>query len=146
MPTGARLVGGLLFFGVGWYTALQVLLTVPEGTPATYFPLTIALIGLVQGWMVIGARAGEGFGLAVANGLRTSIQIAFFGLLLFALRTMFIRSANLRYDNPGEAAFETLELFLEYFLQSLTVEVWGALFVGGVFGGLLTELAGRAWR
>jgi hypothetical protein len=146
MPTGAKLVGGVLYFAVGWYAALQVILTFPEGTPATYFPLTIALIGLWQGWMVMGNRAGAGFPAAVANGLRVSVQIAFFGLLLFALRQMFIRSANLRYDNPGAATVDTLNLFIEYFQQSLTIEIWGALFVGGIIGGIGTEMAARAWR
>ncbi len=146
MPTGAKLVGGAVFFAVAWYAALQVLLTLPEGTPARYFPLTIAVIGLWQGWYVMGNRAGAGFTAAIANGLRTSAQIAFFGLLLFALRTMFLRSADLRYDSPGEATIESLELFLEYFLQSLTIEIWGALFVGGIIGGIVTEMAARAWR
>ncbi len=146
MPTAAKLVGAITFFAVGWFAALQVLLTLPEGTPARYFPLTIALIGLVQGWMVAGARAGNGFSAAISSGLRSSLQIAFFGLLLFALRTMFIRSADLRYDDPGEATIETLELFLEYLTQSLTIEIWGALLVGGVIGGILTEFAARAWR
>lgn len=146
MPTGAKLIGGAAFFAVGWFAALQVLLTLPEGTPARYFPLTIALIGLFQGWWVMGSRAGEGFGLAIANGLRTSLQIAFFGLAFFALRTMFLRSADLRYDSPGEATIEALELFLQYAMQSLTIEIWGALLVGGILGGFATELAARAWR
>ncbi|MEJ6395019.1 TrgA family protein [Gymnodinialimonas sp. 2305UL16-5] len=146
MPTGSKLIGAITFFAVGWFAALQVLKTLPEGTPATYFPLVIALIGLTQGWMLAGVRAGAGFSAAISTGLRTSLQIAFLGLALFALRTMFMRSANLRYDNPGEATIETLELFLEYFLQSLTLEIWGTLLVGGVIAGIATEFAAKAWR
>ncbi|MBL4628150.1 MAG: TrgA family protein [Roseicyclus sp.] len=146
MPTGSKLAGAILFFCVGYFAALQVLLTLPEGMPAAYFPITIAGIGLWQGWLVIGTRAGEGFGLAVANGIRTSVQIAFFGIMIFALRTMFQRSGDLRYSSPGEATVDALNLFLEYSLQSLTVQIWGALFVGGVVGGILTEFAARSWR
>lgn len=146
MPTGAKLAGGAIFFAVAYFAAMQAKLTFEEGTPATYFNITIAMIGLWQGWMVMGRRAGAGFSLAASNGLRTSVQIAFFGLVLFALRTMFLRSANLRYSAPGEAVTEAMELFLQYFLQSLTVNIWGALVVGGVLGGILTEFAARAWR
>ncbi len=146
MPTGSKLVGAVVFFAIGWYAALQVIPTFPEGTSMTYFPITIALIGLVNGWMVIGSRAGLGFSAALANGLRTSLQIAFFGLLFFALREMFIQSARLRYDGFGEALTDAMNFFLEYFFQSLTVEIWGALFVGGIVGGLLCEWAARAWR
>jgi hypothetical protein len=150
MPTAAKLVAATLFFLVGWQAATFTLLTFPEGTPATYFPLTIALIGLWQGWMVAGARAGQGIGAAFANGIRCSLQIAFFGLLLFALRTMFMRSANLRYDDPGEAVIATLDLFIEYLLQTLQMpyatQIWGMLLIGGALAGLVAEAVGRIWR
>jgi len=146
MPTAAKLVGAIAFFGVGWYAALQVLTTVPEGTPATFFPLTIALIGLWQGWSVAGRNAGEGWGMAIGNGLRTSVQIAILGLGLFALRTMFLRSADLRYDGFTEALFAAMDLFVEYFFQSLIVPVWGVLLIGGIVGGLLCNMAARRWR
>ncbi|GAB5446364.1 TrgA family protein [Gymnodinialimonas sp.] len=146
MPTGAKLAGAIIFFAIGYVGAMQAKLTFEEGTPATYFNITIAMIGLLQGWMVVGRRAGEGFVFAASNGLRAGAQIAFFGLVLFALRTMFLRSMDLRYSAPGEAATEAMELFLQYFLQSLTVEIWSVLLIGGIIGGLLTELAGRAWR
>jgi hypothetical protein len=146
MPTAAKLVAAILFFGVGWQAATYTLLTFPEGTPATYFPLTIGLIGLWQGWMVSGSRAGQGIGQAFGNGIRCSVQIAFFGILLFALRTMFARSANLRYDAPWEAVVATSELFVEYFMQSLTIPVWGTLLIGGALCGLVVEAAGRLWK
>lgn len=146
MPTGAKLASAIIFFAIGYVGAMQAKLTFEEGTPATYFNITIAMIGLLQGWMVVGRRAGEGFGLAASNGLRAGAQIAFFGLVLFALRTMFLRSMDLRYSAPGEAVTEAMELFLQYFLQSLTVEIWTVLLVGGIIGGILTEIASRAWR
>lgn len=146
MPTGAKLAGGFLFFAVAYLAAMQAKLTFPPETSATYFNITIAVIGFWQGWVVMGNRAGAGISRALSNGMRTGAQIAFFGLSLFALRTMFMRSADLRYDNPGEAVTATMELFLEYFLQSLTPGVWGVLLVGGLIAGFLTELAAKAWR
>lgn len=146
MPTAAKLVGALTFFGVGWLAALQVLTTLPEGTPATWFAPSIAAIGLWQGWAVAGRHAGNGHGAAIASGLRTSVQIAAIGLAVFALRAMFMRSLNLRYDGFGEAVVAAMELFIEYGLQSLTVPIWGVLLAGGVIGGLICESAARRWR
>ena len=146
MFTAAKLVGALLFAGVGYLAAFLVMDTFPEGQIATYFPASIAAIGLWQGWYVMGSRAGNGYYAALGNGFRTSIQIAFFGLVLYALREMFLRSANLRYDGPGEAVIAALELFLEYFWQMQTVPVLTALAVGGIVAGWLTESAARAWR
>lgn len=146
MPTAAKLVGAVAFFGVGWLAALQVVKTLPEGTPVTWFAPTIAMIGLWQGWAVAGRNAGGGTGMAIGNGLRTSVMIAFLGIALFALRTMFIRSANLRYDGFGEAVAAALDLFIAYFFQALTVPVWGVLLIGGIVGGLMCESAARRWR
>jgi hypothetical protein len=146
MPTAAKLVGAIVFFAVGWLAARQVMTTFPEGTPATWFSPTIAMIGLWQGWSVAGPGAGNGRGMAIGNGLRTSVQIAILGLALFALRTMFIRSGNLRYDGFGEAVVEAMELFLEYFFQMAIVPVWGVLLIGGIIGGLMCETAARRWR
>jgi hypothetical protein len=146
MPTAAKLAGAMLFFAVGWQAATYTLLTFPPEMAATYFPLTIGLIGLWQGWMVSGARAGQGLGAAVGNGIRCSAQIAFFGILLFALRTMFARSANLRYSAPWEAVEATFNLFIEYFMQSLTIPVWGTLLIGGALCGLVIEAISRVWR
>jgi hypothetical protein len=150
MPTAAKAVAAILFFLVGWQAAVYTLLTFPEGMPATYFPLTIGLIGAWQGWMVSGPRAGKGIGVSFANGIRAAVQTAFFGILLFALRTMFARASNLRYDAPGEAVIATLELFLEYLMQTLempfAVMIWSTLVIGGALCGLAVEAAGRLWR
>ncbi len=150
MPTAGKLTAAVLFFMVGWQAALFTLETFPEGTPATYFPLTIALIGLWQGWTVSGSRAGKGTGQAFANGVRCAVQIAFFGLLLFALRTMFMRSTNMLYDDPGQAVIATLDLFLKYLFQMLempyAVNIWGILILGGALAGLVSEAVGRVWR
>jgi hypothetical protein len=66
--------------------------------------------------------------------------------VVFALRTMFLRSANLRYDGFFEALFAAMDLFLEYFFHSLIVPVWGVLLIGGILGGLVCEAAARRWR
>lgn len=146
MPTGSKLAGGVIFFTIAYMAALQAKLTFTEGTQATYFAWVIGAIGFWQGWLVMGNRAGSGMRPAIANGMRTSVQIAFFGLAFFALRTMFMRSADLRYSAPGEAVTASFDLFLEYGLQSLTLGMWGVLLVGGMLGGMAVELASRVWR
>lgn len=149
MPTGGKLVGAILFFLVGFQAARFTLTeTFPEGMHSNLiFPLSIGAIGVWQGWMVSGSRAGQGMQQSIGNGMRCSVQIAFFGLLFYALRQMFIRSQNLRYDDPWEAVIATFDLFVEYFLQTTESPlIWGTLLVGGIIAGMLTEAAGRVWR
>lgn len=146
IPTAAGLVGAVVFFIVGWLAAREVLLTLPEGTPATYFPLTIGLIGLWQGWSVAGRGVDEGPGVAIAYGVRCSVQIAFVGLVLFAARAVYLRALNMHYDGFDEAFVAMLEQFVAYLLQSLTWPIWSVLLGGGVIGGLICEAAARRWR
>ena len=95
LPTAARLAGSLWFFAVGWLTALQVLATFPDGTPATYFPLSLAMIGVWQGWSVAGRGVGEGRTVAMAHGLRCAVQMAFVGLVFFfGARSVFSRAQH----------------------------------------------------
>jgi len=146
MPTAPKLIGAVLLFGVGWLAALFAIETLPEGTPARYFPLAVALIGFWQGWRVIGGMAGQGLGAAVAHGLRASVQTAVIALAVFSLREMFLRSLTLRYRGAGEATTATLDLFLEFALQSLTIPIWGVLILGGCVAGAITEWSARHWR
>lgn len=146
MPTAAKLIGALLLFGVGWLAALFAIDTLPEGTPARYFPLTIALIGFWQGWMVIGGQAGQGVAAGAGHGLRAGVQMALIGLAVFALREMFLRAGNLRYRGAGEATTAALDLFADYALQSLTVPIWGTVILGGVVAGTISEWSARRWR
>lgn len=146
MPTGSKLAGGVIFFAIAYMAAMQAKLTFSEGTQATYFAWVIAGIGFWQGWLVMGNRAGAGMRASIAYGMRTAVQIALFGLGFFALRTMFMRSTDLRYSAPGEAVTASIELFLEYGQQSLTLGVWGTLIVGGMLGGMAVEIASKMWR
>lgn len=152
MWTAARLVAALLFAGIGWYAARLVtdgLLDslFPEGLSHDLFEPSIALIGLWQGWAVSGKLAKRGYSAAIGNGIRSGVQIAFFGLLFYALREMFIRSADLRYTDFGVAVIDALNLFIEYGAELLRVPpAVGVLLIGGAVAGIVVEFCSRIWR
>jgi hypothetical protein len=146
MPTAARLAGAVWFFGVGWTAAMQVLATFPDGTPARFFPLAIAVIGLWRGWVVAGHGAGRGRSIAIAHSISCALQMALIGLLVFAARAVYFRALNMRYDGLEDAAMAVLEQFVTYAIQSLTLPIWGVLLAGGVIGGLICEAVARRWR
>lgn len=146
MPTAAKLIGSIAFMIVGWFAAQGVLTTIPENQPTGLFAPTIAAIGFFTGWFVSGGNAGKGYRMSVGNGIRASVQVAVFGLILFALYEMFGNSLRLRYDGPGEAVTAALEFFLEYFFQSLIAPVWTVLIGGGIMAGIVVEWSSRRWR
>lgn len=147
MWTMARLLSAVLFCALGYYSGTLVVATFGEEVSATYFPATIAGIAIWQGWSVLGKRVGLGFFASSGIGFRTSLQIALFGLVLFALREMFDRATRLRYNDFGVALMDAGNLFLEYGAQFTRIpEAWMTLLLGGVVIGLLAEGAKKVWR
>lgn len=146
MPTGGKLFAALLFAAVGWLAAEFVLMTYPPEMSPGWLRETMAGLGIWQGWMVMGRRAGEGPATGIGIGIRTSVQMSLIGIVIFALVEMFDRASRLRYDAPGEAVIATLTISLQYLEQSLTVPIWGTILIGGALAGLAADAAGRLFR
>lgn len=146
MPTAAKLFAALAFFATGYLAAEAFKPGMPEGTPFGHFSLIVAGIGALTGWMVMGGLAGRGYGAAAGFGLRTSITIAFWALLLFSTWQMIGLSIKMRYDGPMDALIGVFELMFENGKLVLAPPVLVALGAGGILGGWLAEWAGRTWR
>ncbi|MBF9033380.1 TrgA family protein [Rhodobacterales bacterium HKCCE2091] len=147
MLTAARLISAILFAVLAYYSAGLMAESFPDGMSHDWFEPSIGLIGLWQGWMVMGRSAGMGYTSSMGIGLRTSVQIAFFGLVFWALAEMFRRSANLRYNDFGRALVDALNLFIEYLMELVAVQpAWITLLVGGMVIGAVAEASARLWR
>jgi len=146
MPTAAKLASAVMFALIGWFAGAAYVATLPEGQPATFVAPVAAGVGLFQGWFTMGRNATGQLIMDLGTGLRTSVQIGFFVVLIFGLLEMFDRSTRLRYDGPGEAAIAAMELFLEYGLSVvLAMNTLGILALGGMGAGILAGLVARRW-
>jgi hypothetical protein len=154
MPTAARLVAALAFLAIGFIGAEVYRPGLSPDTPWGLFPMIAAGVGAVCGWMIAGARVGQGWLAAGGTGMRTSVTIAFWLLLIFSGREMILRSMKRLYDGPFEAAVATFGMMLHYGRAIWTTHGTGAfrpdtlivLLGGGFLAGLLTEWAGRQWK
>ena len=146
MPTTAKLVAAAFFAVIGWLAANAHIPALGENAAIGYFREISALIGLVVGWSVMGSLVGQGYADAVGSGLRTSVTLAFFALLIFSTVLMFRETTRMSYDGPMEAVLGVFELMLEHGRKMLTPGGLGVLVVGGALGGVLTEWAARRWR
>lgn len=146
MPTAAKLASAILFALIGWFAGTAYVETLPEGQPAALVAPVAAGVGLFQGWFTMGRNATGQLIMDLGTGLRTSVQIAFFVVLIFGLLEMFDRSTRLRYDGLGEATVAAMELFLEYGLSVvLAVNTMMILALGGMAAGILAGLVSRRW-
>lgn len=145
MPTAAKLVGAVTFALTAFLAAELFKPGMPAGTQFGFFSFICAGIGFVTGWNMMGKRTGFGTSAAISAGIQTSVTIAFFALFGFSMYHMVMRSIQLRYNGLSEAMNDVFKLLLENGLLMANARVIGALLVGGVVGGLLTDSAGRRW-
>jgi len=146
MPTGAKLVGAVCFAALGFLTALLFLPHIPDGQRGQWFAPSSAGLGAVVGWMVMGRLVGGDYKAAARAGLGTAGWLFFWGLLVFSLRVMLIRSYGQWYKNPMDALTSLYGIGADYGLMAMRIEVLGPLIVGGMCAGVITEFASRRWR
>lgn len=147
MPTAARLFAALAYAAVAFLASEQFKPLLPEGMQTGYLSEANAAIGLLTGWFVMGRLAGEGYGRAVAQGVRTTAVMAFYVILAHSLREMYRLSMHMRYDGPMDAVIGIFENAMDYGAMIVTSPgVMGILLVGGVLAAWLTEWAARRWR
>lgn len=146
MPTASKFVAAICFALFGAISATVVEPAFPEGTQFGYFVPITAVIGMLNGWWVMGKLTGHGYRDAMGSGVRTAITIVVWTVLVFAIYEMIKRSTNVnRYDGPMEAVVAAFGLMLDYGKVLLTPAILGTFLVGGLIGGAITEWAGKRW-
>ncbi|MEM9756082.1 MAG: TrgA family protein [Pseudomonadota bacterium] len=147
MPTAARLVAAVLYALIAFFAASAIpeTLTNSSITLPDYFAPSIMAIGVWQGWMVLGKQVGRGYTAAIGNGIRTSIQIAFFALLLWSLTRMFyLAVTRTTYRDFGVAVFDALGFFLEFTVEFISqVDAVAIVIGGGIIAGIVCEAIHR---
>ena len=146
MPTAAKLVSAVIFALVAVWAAIEYIPQLPPNSDVGYFREIMGALGLLLGWRSMGRSAGKGYRESLGYGLRTSALIVFWALLGFSTYTMLQRSTRQIYrSDAGKALLDVPRIMLEYGKLAVAQDVVIALFVGGVVGGLLAELAARRW-
>lgn len=146
MPTAAKIVAAVCFAFFGAIAATAVKGVMPEGTPLGYFIEISALIGLLNGWFVMGQLVGHGYRDAMGSGVRTAITIVIWALIVFSIYKMIKQSMHVNtYNGPMEAVTAAFGIMLEYGRPLLTPSVLGTFLVGGVMAGAVAEWARQRW-
>ncbi|RAP40359.1 hypothetical protein BYZ73_15545 [Rhodovulum viride] len=146
MPTAAKLVAFLLYGGLAWAASVALVPSFPEGMDLGHFFTVNAAVGALAGWFVMGRLAGQGYGLAVTAGLRTTVVLVFYALLIHAGARAYARTVEMRFGDPVAAVLGWIGLAADYGLQLFTSPAaMGVLLVGGVLAGLAVEAVSHFW-
>lgn len=146
MPTAAKLAAAILFGLLAWYVSEMVIHLFPERTEPGRFSEYNAVLGVIVGWWVAGARARTTWPNAVAYGLTAALSMMLLALFLHSLIVMLNQSLHRVYDGPLEAVLDVVRLMLDKFSMIATPEIMATLLVGGVVGGIATEWVGRKYK
>ncbi|MDZ4095335.1 MAG: TrgA family protein [Paracoccaceae bacterium] len=145
MPTAAKLVAAVAFGLIAWFAAEMFKQSVTVQMRFGWFSELCAGIGVLCGWIVMGPLSGRGYQKSIGYGVRTAVTFAVWALLGFSIYQMVLKSTKMLYDGPMQALVDIFGLMLENGIAMMSPGVLGVLFVGGVFGGWLTEWAARRW-
>ena len=144
MPTAAKLVAAVLWGALAWYVSQLIKPLFPPGSDVGWFAEINAVIGVVLGWRVAGSRAGASWLGAISYGLTATVAVVFWGLFLQSFAKMVGKSTITgAYDGPVDAVVGVFEMMVEHGRLMIDPTVIGALVVGGVLAGLLTEWTAR---
>ena len=146
MPTAAKLVAAFSFAFLAFMAAEIFKPHMPDGTQFGAFSPVSALIGLLAGWKVMGAMAGQGWVQAINNGVRTSLTIVVLALVIFSIEEMIQVAMRKLYDGPGDAILGAFKLAADFSMMLLAPDMLILLLVGGALGGLFTEWTARRWK
>lgn len=143
MPTMPKAIAALFFAALGYFCADLVKPLLPEGTKVGLLNETLAAVGALCGWRMSGGRAGFGLRASLGYGLTSSALLVFWGDLIFSGHKMLVFAIDKRLKGPMNAIQAMVGFFMENIVLIATPSIIGALIVGGLFGGWLTEWVAR---
>ncbi|MGK7652811.1 TrgA family protein [Roseovarius sp. B08] len=146
MPTTGRGVAAILMAILAWYASEMFRPLMPEGTGFGWFNWVNVGLGLLMGWVVIGARLNHGYSNAIGAGLTGVGGLVFWALFLQSFNEMLRRALENRYDGPVEGIIAIFEIGLDYLFTMWHIPLIVLLVVGGIVIGLVSEWVARRWR
>jgi hypothetical protein len=145
MPTLSKLIAAVIFAATAFFAGEAYKLGLPEGMQYGLYSYMCVAIGLIIGWRVMGRETGHGYQRAIGSGIKTSLMVTVWALLVFCTILMVRKAFKKRYDNPLEAIVDIFALGVEYGALMFTPPVLTVLLGGAVMGGLAAEWAKRRW-
>ena len=147
MPTAAKLVAGLVFGFVAFLAAHFYALSLPGGASSGVLRQVSAVVGVLCGWFVMGpfAKRARGPVDAMGAGVRTSLTMLIFVLLIFAIVDMMDRAFKGRFKTPLDAILSIFEQSMRLIVPVAQPGILGVLLLGGLAGGAMAHWAGRRW-
>lgn len=145
MPTAPKLVAAVFFAIFGYLAADLVIPLLPEGSRAPWLNEVVAFMGLLMGWNMSGANAGDGYKAGFGYGITTMALMIFCSIFIFAGVLMLQMSMAMRFAGPMEAVTSMVGFIWDYMKLIAVQDIGIASLAGSLLGGFCTEWAAKRW-
>lgn len=146
MPTGAKLIGAIIFCLTGALAAWIGVPGLPDGRqPGLLIPIS-ALTGIWFGWRLVGTHVSGSLRQALVLSVRTVAMMLVATLFFIAGEEAYQRSIKLRYDGPVEAVTDIANLMLFFGQMAIQGPVFTVLLLGIMIGAVFVRWAGRTFE
>lgn len=146
MPTGAKLLGAILFAITGALAAWIGIPGLPDGRqPGLLIPIA-TLSGVYFGWTLAGSSVGTTLRQSLVLSLRTVVLMFISTMFFIAGEEAYQRSIKLRYDGPVEAVTDIANLMIYFGEMAVQPPVLTVMLGGIVLGAIFVSWAGRVWE
>ncbi|MEM1077058.1 TrgA family protein [Dinoroseobacter sp. S76] len=146
MPTGAKLIGAIIFGLTGALAAWIGIPGLPDGRQAGALLPLATLSGIWFGWRMAGTQVGGTLRQALTLSVRTVSMMLAATLFLIAGEEAYQRSIKLRYDGPIEAVTDVANLMLYFGQMAIQGPVLTVLALGIVTGAVFVRWAGYTFE
>ena len=145
MPTASRIFGGAILAAIFYFASIVFIDAYRPGMVFFEFNVGAAIMGLWGGWVVLGKRVGHGFPSSIGAGVLATFAATFWGLFVFSVTNMFLRTKTFRFTDVEAAFFYVVDQFILYWKTIFTSETIFYMIIGAVLAGLLAEVAKKIW-
>ncbi|MDH5797287.1 MAG: TrgA family protein [Paracoccaceae bacterium] len=146
MPTAPKVVAAAIFGSLGYAIIYLVIPLLPEGMSYGYLREITAGSGVIAGWTMSGAKAGDGTRAGIGLGLTSVALLVFYSNFSVAFLIMLGKAIDKRYaKGPMQAIKDMVKMFVENLGTIASPAVIISLLIGAVVGGILVERAAERW-
>lgn len=146
MPTAARFIAAICLAVVGFLASERIKQIYPFEIAFGNFSLVNLGLGLLVGWIFLGARAGRGYMPAINNGLTSVATLVVWGLLVQSVYKMWNDALKGKFGGFMDSILAVFSNALQFGAIMLEQQLIITLVVGAVVSGLITEFIGRRFR
>lgn len=143
MPTGAKLIGGVLLSLTSLYMSYLFINASEPGTVGNTVYGISGFIGFIVGWRAIGFDPGFGGVGSIVSGLKGAFLLIFFTGVAFGTWAVILKLMEYRIKKIENLLGELIDAIIGFYIVIYDPTILAAVTIGGCISGVAAGIANR---